>query len=183
MAIDLTLLEHGDVNRCWMATRIITFSGEVDESTTWEVGVKLDTLASISNEPITLVICSGGGLIWNGLGLHDKIEYISRKHVVVTVGQGIVASAAVPIFMGAKKRYAFRNTSFMIHDSKESMESMKPEEVQAEASESLRIREKEWAILNRKTKITRKEFDSYIQTPRYFTAAEARECRIVTKLI
>ncbi len=65
-------------------------------------------------KPIYLIVNSPGGDQIIGNALIDAINY--SKTPIYTVGIGIVASAAFCIYICGKKRYAFPNTTLLMHD-------------------------------------------------------------------
>lgn len=65
-----------------------------------------------------IYINSGGGSAFDGLGLCDVILAAQKDGFeVVTEANGLVASAAVPIFVVGQKRIASPGTIFMIHEA------------------------------------------------------------------
>ena len=65
-------------------------------------------------KPIWLIINSPGGDAIIGSALIDVIDQSLTP--VYTLGVGMVASAAFCIYICGKKRYAFPNTTFLMHD-------------------------------------------------------------------
>ncbi len=67
---------------------------------------------------VNLFINSPGGDAFSGLALADQIERARRKGFHITAhASGIIASAAVPVFAVANKRYAAPGTIFMVHEA------------------------------------------------------------------
>ena len=67
---------------------------------------------------VSLFINSPGGDAFSGLALADQIERARRKGFRITAyASGIIASAAVPVFAVADKRYAAPGTIFMVHEA------------------------------------------------------------------
>lgn len=64
---------------------------------------------------IILVIDSEGGSVFSSNNLVDVIR--SSKTKITAVGCSMVASAAFSIFIACHKRYAFKHTSFLMHES------------------------------------------------------------------
>jgi ATP-dependent Clp protease protease subunit len=95
--------------------RIILLTGEVDDYICDLIKAQLLYMESLSDEDITLYICSGGGDIYSGLGLLDVMDFI--KPDIVTVNTGLAASmAAVILCSGTKgKRRALKRSRTMIH--------------------------------------------------------------------
>jgi ATP-dependent protease ClpP protease subunit len=63
-------------------------------------------------------INSGGGDAFAGLALADRIEKAKKDGWHITArGNGIIASAAVPIFVVCSERFAAEGTIFMVHEA------------------------------------------------------------------
>lgn len=63
-----------------------------------------------------IFLLSPGGAAYQGLSISDEIRLLKADGVYVEVhGRGLIASAAVPVFLSANKRIASRNTTFLLH--------------------------------------------------------------------
>lgn len=73
-------------------------------------------LAANKRLPITILIDSPGGSTMQGMALHSVMKASKTPIMVVTLGS--CASISIPIYLGATPgmRYAFENSSFLIHD-------------------------------------------------------------------
>jgi ATP-dependent Clp protease protease subunit len=93
----------------------IIFLGVIDEYSSEMVKANLLYLDSISNEDISIYINSGGGSVYDGLGLLDVMDYVNSD--IITVNTGLAASmAAVILCSGANgKRKALKRSRTMIH--------------------------------------------------------------------
>lgn len=99
---------------------IIFIQGEIVEETALEVSQKLLSIELLNktndtDEPVTLFINSGGGLVSSAWQICDMMDFISTP--VHTVGVGLVASAALIILMNGSKgeRKVTDRTSIMSH--------------------------------------------------------------------
>lgn len=115
--------EKGDgekVHDVWsrmLRDRIIFISGTFDQDMADSVVAQLLYLETAdSTKDISIYINSGGGQIDAMYAIYDCMNYI--KPEIVTIGMGIVASAASFILAaGTKgKRFALPNTEVMIHE-------------------------------------------------------------------
>ena len=87
-----------------------------DVTRLWNDLVVLENNTKIRD--ISLFINSPGGDAFSGLALADQIERAQRKGFHITAyASGIIASAAVPVFAVADKRYAAPGTIFMVHEA------------------------------------------------------------------
>ncbi len=101
-----------------MKDRIIWLFGGIDDQVATVIQAQLMFLDSADSEQdITLHISSGGGSIYDGLGIISVMEYI--KSNVRTINTSISASmAAVLLAAGTKgKRMSLRFSRTMIHQS------------------------------------------------------------------
>lgn len=63
-----------------------------------------------------IFLLSPGGAAYQGLSISDEIRLLKADNVYVEIhGSGLIASAAVPIFLSASKRVASKNTTFLLH--------------------------------------------------------------------
>lgn len=103
------LFEHGIdvVNR-----RIFLF-GDIDEKSADHVIKGIYSLSK-RKTPLTLIINSDGGDIFQALAIYDIMKMSNCP--IYTVGVGQIMSAAVLILAAGNKRYIGRHTNFMTHD-------------------------------------------------------------------
>jgi len=59
---------------------------------------------------------SPGGSVFDGMALCDELRLAKKDGIFIEIhARGIIASAAVPIFLVGNKRIASQNTTFMLH--------------------------------------------------------------------
>ena len=105
-----------DVFTKLLQDNIIFINGEIYDEMSDIIKAQLLYLEQIDrNKDIKLYINSGGGSIYDGLGIIDTLEYINND--IVTINTGIAASmAAVILCCGTKgKRKSLRRARTMIH--------------------------------------------------------------------
>ena len=122
--------------------RIIIMAGEVNKALADRVNSQLLVLDGEDSEAaISLYIDSGGGDADAGFAMYDMIRFV--KAPVRTVSTGLCASAAVLVLLGAEKtmRYALPNSRFLIHQPSTQVRGYVAD-IQIEASEILKIRDK-----------------------------------------
>jgi ATP-dependent Clp protease protease subunit len=78
--------------------------GEINEKLAQLTCRRLLALATESDKPITVLICSPGGHVEAGDAIHDMIRFVNAP--VFTVGTGWVGSAAAHIYLAAPKSAA-----------------------------------------------------------------------------
>jgi len=134
---------------------------------------------------IHLYINSGGGSAFAGLGFADNIlTAIADGFTVTTEANGIVASAAVPIFAVGQKRAATKGTMFMLHEGKLfkffSEESRNDLASQKRMMDLLEDRYNQ--ILKDHSKLTLEQIQAKCAATTWFTAEEALEWGLVDLL-
>ncbi len=105
-----------DVFTKLLQDRIIFLNGEIYDEMTDIIKAQLLYLEQMDkHKDIKIYINSGGGSIYDGLGLIDTLEYVNND--IVTINTGIAASmAAVILCCGTKgKRKSLRRARTMIH--------------------------------------------------------------------
>lgn len=95
--------------------RTVLVSGQVDQELAEKVISQLLVMDADAQDPIRVFITSQGGHVDSGYAIHDVMRFL--KSEVICIGAGWVASIAVPILFGAKKknRLSLPNTRFLIH--------------------------------------------------------------------
>lgn len=105
-----------DVFSRLIADRIIFLSGEINENVANVIIAQLLFLSSVDQEKdISLYINSQGGVIHDGLGIYDTIQFIAPK--VSTMCIGLAASMAAVLLASGEKgsRFALPHSKIMIH--------------------------------------------------------------------
>ncbi|HTL51266.1 MAG TPA: ATP-dependent Clp protease proteolytic subunit [Planctomycetota bacterium] len=109
--------EKGDmVTKKLLETRTVLVMAGIDDKLQRQVTSQLLVLEAIDPDGlVTVFINSPGGSIDAGFGIYDMLKFISCP--VRTIGAGVVASAAVLVYLGGDKgnRVAFPNSRFLIH--------------------------------------------------------------------
>ncbi|MEM9073239.1 MAG: ATP-dependent Clp protease proteolytic subunit [Myxococcota bacterium] len=98
-----------------MRSRTVLVFGEINAALAERTNGHLFALAGVSDEPITMVICSPGGHVESGDAIHDVVRFIAPE--VRVVGTGWVASAAALVYVAVPRarRFATPNTRFLLH--------------------------------------------------------------------
>lgn len=94
-----------------------TFTGDVDKKSVQ------DTIASINdelyNKPVRkmkVLIASSGGDIDSGVNMHAYLKALPIP--VETIAFGKLDIAAIPVFLGGKRRLAVRGCQFLFHEGR-----------------------------------------------------------------
>lgn len=131
-------------------------------------------------KPIYLFISSNGGDVDMGFELIDVIE--NSKTPVYTVNIGKAYSMAFLISLAGKKRYATKNSKFLLHDGA-SLVYNSGAKVQDQIKFQGRIddRIKQYVISH--SKLTEKEYDEKLRIEWYMFANEAKEKGFIDGII
>lgn len=105
-------------------------------------------------KPLWIVLCSVGGSVLYGFGIHDCIKMVvnwGREVNVLTIG--FAASMATVILQAGTRRLALPNTQFLIHQASESIFSFKEEvnQLKEKVQELERINRKIMDIIARRS--------------------------------
>lgn len=93
--------------------RIIELTGSVGEGMSSVILRALVRMNLISREPITLYLSSLGGSVYDGFAIYDLIR--ASPSPVIVYANGKIMSMGVIILLAGDKRYAAKNTRFMMH--------------------------------------------------------------------
>ena len=122
-----------------LATRTILISGEINQALAEKICTELLLLHNSGDSPVKLFINSQGGHVEAGDTIHDMIQFIKPK--VIIIGTGWVASAGITIYLAANKedRLSLPNTRYMIHQPLGGIHGQ-ASDIQIEADEIIRMR-------------------------------------------
>lgn len=134
---------------------------------------------------LVIYINSGGGSAFDGLGVCDVILAAQRDGFhVTTEANGLVASAAVPIFAVGDTRISSPGTIFMIHEAalfKFFSEEKKGDLIaQTKMIELLEARYNE--LIAKRSKLSVAELQAKCKETTWFTASQALEWGLVDKI-
>jgi ATP-dependent protease ClpP protease subunit len=132
-----------------------------------------------------IYVNSGGGSGFDGLGISDVLIGIENEGMEVTTeANGLVASAAVPIFVVGQHRIATASTMFMIHES--SLFKFIADEkrsdliTQAKMMEMLEARYNK--LISERSKLSIEDLKEKCKATTWFTAQEALEWGLVDEI-
>lgn len=126
-----TVMSIGLAEKLWLddlGDRLFYLDGIVDSSLLHTVTMQIYKINGVDRgipkekrEPIVLVINSGGGSVFDGVGLMDAIR--QSKTPVIAICAGYAMSMAFNIFSVCHLRVAMPNSIFMYHDGYESIDN------------------------------------------------------------
>ncbi len=134
---------------------------------------------------VNLFINSPGGDAFSGLALADQIERAQNTGFDITAhASGIVASAAVPVFVVCNKRLAAPGTIFMVHET--SIWKWPGRETASDIRSQNKlmtlIRDRYIGKLAKYTKLTKKEWGELEYKTTWFSAEQAKEWGLVDEI-
>ena len=163
-------------------SRSLIISGEINQRLVSHVMGQLLAMAADGDDPITIFINSPGGHVESGDTIHDVIRFIRPR--VRMVGTGWVASAGAVIYVAVPRedRYALPNTRFLLHQPAGGARGMAAD-VEIEAREILRMRERINRIFARETGQSLERIESDTHRNFWLMADQAKEYGLVGKVI
>lgn len=115
-ALRNTQLTHLNQEHTIAYTKIFSGLSVSDVTRLWQ---DIEWLNDIGVKKVMMFINSPGGDAFSGLALADLIERAQKEYGMEfeANANGIIASAAVPVFAVCKRRIAARGTIFMVHEA------------------------------------------------------------------
>lgn len=135
---------------------------------------------------VVIYLNNPGGDAFAGTCLTDQIRMLKEAGVLVRMeAYGIVASAAIPVFVSANERIASRNTIFLIHPASLTKwgfftETLKDLESQSQMIKMLRIRYAKTVAEH--SKLTVDEVVEMMSKDTWFSAEQAMEWGMIDEL-
>ena len=173
-----------EMNDSLLEQRKIFLTEEVNVETMTSVLKQLMYLEEKDpSEEITIYINSRGGEVINGLAVYDYIRDMQTP--VRTVCTGIAASMGAILFLAGDKREMLPHTRVMIHDPSTCgrYDGQKPAEVKEQLESLMNIRKILCDIIADRSGMSMKTVRSKTQKDTRFTAEQAIENGIATKII
>jgi ATP-dependent Clp protease protease subunit len=172
-----------DIEEKMLARREIFLWGEVNDDSARAVVQKILYFDGEKKGDIKLYINSPGGSISAGLAIYDAMQYASSDISTICMGQA-ASMGAVLLCAGAKgKRYCWENSRVLIHQPLIAGNMYGPaSDIQIQAVEMLKIREKLNAILAKHTGQTVKKIEEDTDRDYFMAAEEALSYGIVDEV-
>lgn len=174
-----------DIYSRLLKDRIVFVSGPIDDSS---ANLIIAQMLFLSNEDtktdIHLYINSPGGSITAGLAIYDTMQFLRCEVATYCVGQA--ASMAALLLAGGKagKRFLLANNRILIHQPLISGELIAPAtDLEIEAKEILRLRERLYQILARHTGQTVEKIEKDCDRNLWLDAEEAIKYGLADRII
>lgn len=165
-----------------LESRTVIICGEIDSDVARRVMTHLLLLAHESDDDITLYVHSPGGHVESADTIYDLINYVKPR--VRIVGTGWVASAGAHIYLSVPRedRFCLPNTRFLLHQPWGGAGG-RATDLEIEAEEILRMRERLNRIIVEKTGQTMKRVEKDTERNFWMSAEQARDYGLVGTII
>jgi len=165
-----------------LKTRTIMVTDEVTKKMAQQVITQLLLLEAENDDDIKMYINSPGGDADAGFAIFDMIRFVKPK--IKAICAGVAASAAVIILLGARKenRFSLPNARVLIHQPSTGIHGTAAD-IQIEASEILKCREKINRLISVETGQTVEKVESDTKRNFWMSAEEALKYGLVSKII
>ncbi len=172
-----------EIEERMMQRREIFLWGEVNDESAKSIVQKILYFDGQNDEDITLYINSPGGVISSGLAIYDAMQYAKSDVATVCMGQA-ASMGAVLLCAGEKgKRYAWEHARVLIHQPLISGNMFGPaSDIQIQAEEMLRIREKLTKIMADHTGQSIKRIEEDTDRDFFMSAHDAQKYGLVDKV-
>ncbi|MFC3050949.1 ATP-dependent Clp protease proteolytic subunit [Kordiimonas pumila] len=179
---DDTKIESEHLNKILFGARKVFISSAINMDMAKDVCARLHAMAHLSNEPITMHICSPGGHVEAGDMIHDTIKFIEPE--VIMIGSGYVASAGALIYVATdkKNRFTTPNTRFLLHQPSGGVGG-DASNISIQANQILAMRERLNKIFAAATGQSLERISKDTDRDYWLTAEEAKEYGLVGKII
>jgi ATP-dependent Clp protease protease subunit len=177
------LMTGSEIEEQMLKRREIFLWGEISDETAETVGQRVLFYDGQGSEDITMLINSPGGASSSGLAIYDAMQY--ARSDIRTVCMGLAASmGAVILCAGTKgKRSTWENSRIMIHQPLIAGSFFGPaSDIQIQAEEMLRVRERLNLILSHHTEKPVKKIEEDTDRDYFMSAQEALEYGLVDSI-
>ncbi len=165
-----------------LESRIVLICGEIDSDVANRVMTQLLLLAKESDEDITVYVHSPGGHVESADTIYDMINYVKPR--VRMIGTGWVASAGAHIYLSVPRedRLSLPNTRFLLHQPWGGAGG-RATDLEIEAEEILRMRERLNKIIAEKTGQTLKRVEKDTERNFWMSAEQAKDYGLVGRIV
>ncbi len=171
-----------DVFSRLMMDRIIFLGTEIDDYTSNVIQAQLLYLNSQDKADISIYINSPGGVVYDGLGIYDTMQFVDCD--VSTICVGMAASmASILLCAGAKgKRAALPHSRIMIHQPIGGIRGQ-ASDIEIEAKQILKLKDELYHIIADHSNKTRKQIEADADRDYWMTAKEAMDYGMIDQVL
>ncbi len=173
----------GFLDRRLLEARTILVSGQVTPEMAMDIQAKILILENENpKEPVTVFINSPGGNADSGFAIYDILKFTECP--IRTVVNGVCASAAVLIFLGAEKknRFSLPHSRFLLHQPATGTQG-DASDLAITAKEILKMRERYNQIVADASGQTPEKILADVNRDFWLNPTEAKEYGLVGKVI
>ncbi len=172
-----------DIYSRLLKERIIFLGTAIDDTIANLVTAQLLFLeAEEPDRDIAMYVNSPGGTVTAGLAIYDTIQYIKPDVSTICIGQA-ASMGALLLSAGAKgKRYALPNSRILIHQPLGGVQGQ-ASDIDIQAREILRMREKLNDILSKHTGQSVKKIEKDTDRDNFMTAEQAKDYGLLDDVI
>jgi len=163
--------------------RTIYFFDDVDNHSVSEAFKLIQQLEQDSiKKPIRFIINSGGGSVYDGLALYDRIKISPCK--VIMVATGLVASMGLVIYLAGDERVVTQTSTLLSHQNTMDVNDGKTSDIKIEAKEMDRLETWYLHLVANTTGQSIKKIEHEIKIgDKYISAEEAVKTGYASKII
>lgn len=136
--------------------------------------------------PVIVLLQSDGGDVFAGLACLDAIDECCKEVPVVVVAEGVVASAATFLLLGARRRMARPNALFLVHQASTRLpdgEALRPQELRDEAANAECLAARMRELYAKRTKLPPERVEELLQRGLYLDATAALAAGLVHEIV
>lgn len=172
-----------EIEEQMLARREIFLWGEINDEMARSVVQKILYFDGLEKKDIKIFLNSPGGAISSGLAIYDAMSYAKSDISTVCIGQA-ASMGAIILCAGTKgKRYAWDNARIMIHQPLISGNMYGPaSDIQIQAEEMLRIRQRLNEILSKHTGKPLKDIEADTDRDLFMSAGDAKKYGLVDEI-
>ena len=165
-----------------LKSRSVLLSGEINKRLAERVIKQLILLEEAGDDPIRIFIDSPGGDADAGYAIFDMLRFVNPP--VVTIGMGLVASAAAIVLLAAprERRIGLPNSHFLIHQPLSGIRGVATE-IEIHARELEKLRAKINQMIAEETGQTLAKVERDTDRDYWLSAEEAQEYGLVSRII
>ena len=165
-----------------LKSRSVLLSGEINKQLAERVIKQLILLEEDGDDPVRVFIDSPGGDADAGYAIFDMLRFITPP--VITIGMGLVASAAALVLLAASKerRIGLPNSHYLIHQPLSGIRGVATE-VEIHARELEKLRSKINQMIAEETGQSLEKVERDTDRDYWLSADEAVEYGLVSRII
>ena len=174
--------DSDDLANRLLKSRSVLLSGEINKRLAERVIKQLILLEADGDDPVRVFIDSPGGDADAGYAIFDMLRFVTPP--VVTIGMGLVASAAAIVLLAAprERRIGLPNSHYLIHQPLSGIRGVATE-IEIHARELEKLRAKINQMIAEETGQSLEKVERDTDRDYWLSADEAQEYGLVSRII